>query len=508
MADVWTGDILLPDGSAVKEIILSSHHVASAPSLPTTALRFASVVDTARIPLYLATGPSLDVATFAETTQAWFESLLLSKAPTASGGCDANSTLGWWSFARAQSPIGVLVQVESHDEAPGRPRITEILFYGTISLTATTVLPTPPSSSPEATTEQPENLPELRVHALPLSSDLLPKPTDFQSSPVSHALGASDPPANPEPQFLPPLYSPQTARSPKKKRDVRDIFDEAAIARKKARGQGGEGIAAAAARANESQRPFGHRKSLSIDTKGGSFADGRPPSAGILSRPGSSRISRSPSISSDARPLSRKGPPDGHSKRSTLSQVATVPIQPEEPTVETRNKEALTKVVMAAMRMHGLQQRKKSRRNSVAHGVDALESLSAEAAAEEAAKDEEFKQIYHQTYKGAVLALRKHISTKPLHSQPDRLRDVVERFLAIFCTDPLSLPLPSDEQTHQATPGSKLKLGVPGSTHGHASPFDQPSAKAQAGKTTRTADVFTGSPVSKRKGKKPVLDVP
>ena len=50
-------------------------------------------------------------------------------------------------------------------------------------------------------------------------------------------------------------------------------------------------------------------------------------------------------------------------------------------------------------------QRKKSRRNSVAPGVDAPESLSAEAAAEEAAKDEEFKQIYHQTYKGAVLAL-------------------------------------------------------------------------------------------------------
>jgi hypothetical protein len=31
--------------------------------------------------------------------------------------------------------------------------------------------------------------------------------------------------------------------------------------------------------------------------------------------------------------------------------------------------------------------------------------MSEEAAAEEAAKDEEYKLIYHQTYKGAALAL-------------------------------------------------------------------------------------------------------
>jgi hypothetical protein len=118
-------------------------------------------------------------------------------------------------------------------------------------------------------------------------------------------------------------------------------------------------------------------------------------------------LSRSPSISSDARPLSRKGASDGHNKRSTLSQVATVPLQSEEPTTESRNKEALSRVVMAAMRMHGLQQRKKtrSRRASVAPGGEESQSLSEEAEAEEPAKDEEFKLMYHQTYKGAAFAL-------------------------------------------------------------------------------------------------------
>jgi hypothetical protein len=99
--------------------------------------------------------------------------------------------------------------------------------------------------------------------------------------------------------------------------------------------------------------------------------------------------------------------PEGQAKRSGLSQVATVSLQPEEPTTETRNKEALSRVVMTAMRMYGLEQRKKSksRQGSAAPGAEATRQLNAEEAAEGAAKDEEYKLIYHQTFKGAVLAL-------------------------------------------------------------------------------------------------------
>lgn len=61
---------------------------------------------------------------------------------------------------------------------------------------------------------------------------------------------------------------------------------------------------------------------------------------------------------------------------------------------------------MAAMRMHGLQQRKKpkSRRSSLAPGLE-QDQPAEEITAEEASKDEEYKLIYHQTYKGAALAL-------------------------------------------------------------------------------------------------------
>lgn len=152
--------------------------------------------------------------------------------------------------------------------------------------------------------------------------------------------------------------------------------------------------------------------------------------------------------------------------------------------------------------MHGLQQRKKnkSRRGSVAPGVQVEEQLS-----EEAAKDEEYKLIYHQTYKSAVLAFRKHMSSKPLHSQPDRLGDVVERLLAIFCTDPLATLPPGDDTVRSlATPG-RSHMGVPGSTHSQASPFDLPSgARHTASKPVVGALLHTGSPLSKRKQEKAV----
>jgi hypothetical protein len=499
------------------DISLRPSKVASSPAIPTTPLRFLSTVNTARIPLYLAVGPSLSVVTTSGVTEEWFASLLLSKA----AGEDATGR-EWWACARAQSPIGILVKVDPTDERLHNLRVTEILFYGTIAVTAQTALPTPPSSSPDATHTQPEQLPELTVHAIPLSSDLLYQNDFFEIPLPSPGLGASTSGPEVEMRFLPPAHAPPAAPdSPKR---MRDIFDEAKLARKKAKAKGGEGVSAAAANAYESQRTIQHRKSLSIDTKAVPSPDSRPNSAhSTLARPSPRQLSRSPSISSDTRPLSRKGVSDGLVKRSTLSQVATISSQPEEPTIETRNKEALSRVVMAALRMHGMQQRKKSKsqRNSVGQGAE-IEQSNETAIAEESAKDEEYKIIYHQTFKGAAVALvcirtytlnlsslqvkptntaqRKHMKTESLHAQPDRLRDVVEKLLAIFCTDPLALPMPIESSADSlATPGGKKILGVVGSSHSHASPFDLPSGvRLKAVPSLAEEHVHTGSPVSRK----------
>ncbi|KAF1970233.1 hypothetical protein BU23DRAFT_571025 [Bimuria novae-zelandiae CBS 107.79] len=495
MTDIWSGDILLPDQTAVKDVCFASPKTASV-ILSTAPLRFLATVDTARIPLYLAAGPSLDVWTTSEDTQEWFSSMLLREPATV-------DTREWWTWARAQSPMGILVQVQGDQLNPHGPRITEILLYGTIAAPAPGALPTPPSSSPPHAHALPdgEPLPELRVHALPLSSELLYKQTLPETAPPSPALPAAESPISVEPQFLPPFStSEQTPNSPKRKRDV---FDEAAQAQKRQRNEGGEGVAAAAAKAQESQRSFGHRKSLSIDTKAFPYPDSRPQSAHALARPSPRPLSRSPSIASDTRPLSRKGVPDGHTKRSALSQVATVALQPEEPTTESRNKETLSRVVMAAMRMQGLQQRKrnKSRTGSIAPGVNIEEQSS-----EEQAKDEEYKLIYHQTYKSAVLAFRKHMSSKPLHSQPDRLRDVVERLLTIFCTDPLAHPLSEDTVADPLTTPGRGHLAIPGSNHGRASPFDLPSGtRPTVSRSNTQPDARTGSPVNRRQQEKEML---
>ncbi|KAF2710714.1 hypothetical protein K504DRAFT_375566 [Pleomassaria siparia CBS 279.74] len=511
MTDFWSGDILLPDSTTVTDITLATLNVASLPLLPATPLRFLSTVDTARIPLHLAAGPSLDVFTSNEETEQWFQSILLSKVAREANASEDAVAQDWWSCARSQSPIGILVQVDGEVDTGGGPRITEILFYGTIVGLAERRLPTPPSSSPDIPHAQSEDLPELRVHALPLSSDLLYRVALPQDLPTSLALSVSELPAEREPQFLPSRVSSSitTPSSPKRKRD---IFDEATQLQKKARRKGGEGVSAAAGKVFDSQTAYGHRKSLSIDAKTTPISDSRPSSAnGLLSRPPSRPLSRSPSISSDTRPLNKKGLADGHTKRSNLSQVATVSLQPEEPTIETRNKEALSRVVMTAMRMYGLEQRKKTKswQGAVASGMEAHKKLSTEQAAGEALKDEEYKLIYHQTFKGAALALRGHITSKPLHAQPDRLRDVVERLLAIFCIDPLAQPLPIEEPPDPlATPGSKHRLRIPNASQHHASPFDMPSGnRVSAVKSTAGIQVHTGSPVSKRREGETVLDV-
>lgn len=360
-----------------------------------TTLRLLSTVDTAKIPLYLAAGPSLDVWTTSEATEAWFQSILLSKPAATTEALNAATTHEWWRFARSQSPIGILVQVENEVDDLQQSRVSEILFYGTIAAPPTGSMPTPPSSSPQLHTGSNRNLPELRVHALPLSSHLLHQQN-------------TEPLNNSEPQFLPPRQKPQSgAVSPRRKRD---IFEEATIANKKARGRGGKGIAAAAARASESQQPYARPPSRSIDSKT-PFPDIRPSSAsGVLSRSNARPVSRSPSISSETGPLGRKGVQDTQAKRSNLSRVATTDLQSEEPTTESRNKEALSKVVMAAMRMHGLQQRKKQKlnRSTAGQSLEEGEQLSEKTITEEAAKDDEYKLIYHQTFKGAVLALASH----------------------------------------------------------------------------------------------------
>lgn len=81
------------------------------------------------------------------------------------------------------------------------------------------------------------------------------------------------------------------------------------------------------------------------------------------------------------------------------------------------------------------------------------------------------------------------------------MRDVVEKLLAIYLSDPLAQPVPTAQSTNPvATPGSKNRLGVPDTVHSQASPFDLPSSKRPGVMRSKTdPHAYTGSPVSRRK---------
>ncbi|OCK84567.1 hypothetical protein K432DRAFT_401000 [Lepidopterella palustris CBS 459.81] len=503
--DLWVGKLVLPDGTLLRDITLAAGQPTTALTLPST-LRFLSLVDTVRIPLYLAAGPSLDVWTTSADTEGWFRSILLGEGASKVDSSTDQNAHEWWTSKRTQSPVGIIVQIDNSETTASLPRVTEILFYGTIGAPSQAGLPTPPTSSPDSYIST-EDLLELRVHALPLSSDLLFKPFATTApiiSPPATNEDASLVLDEVDAQFLPPPFPRTNSPGPGKRKHVDDIFDEAAEQRRKTRRKGGEGIAAAASKIHGSRPGSSHPKSLSVDN-GASQApevlDSKTATHISQFQPVGRPLSRSPSISSDIRPLSRKGLLEGLGKRSSLSRVTSIATATEELTTESRNKEALSRVVMAGMRMYGLQQRKrpnKSTRGSVAPSADSNEA-GEEQIADDMAKDEEYKMIYHQTFKGAVLALRNHIAILPLHSQPDRLRDVVDKLLAIFCTDPLNIALPmNDSKDIQSTVSNSTTLCAPDDSYPQSSPFDSAKSPSSRLLVQGGRDIYINSPKTRR----------
>ena len=225
----------------------------------------------------------------------------------------------------------------------------------------------------------------------------------------------------------------------RKRKSAVDAFDVAAERRRKARRKGGEGVAAAAATKSESQElSLQHRRSLSNSQ-----------SVPLQTR----TLLRYPSVSS-SRPPTAAAP----SKRSTLSNVQSATDNLQKGKVfDVQNKELISRIVLAGMRLHGLVQssRRKSRASSSAPS-SALD-VSFEEVQAEGQSDEEFKLVYHQVFKGTCFALRAHIGRVSLHTFSDSIRDVVDRLLAIYCTDPLAQIFGTS--TDKLTPGGRRAFG-------------------------------------------------
>ncbi|KAH7058851.1 hypothetical protein B0J12DRAFT_651753 [Macrophomina phaseolina] len=485
--DIWKGEIELPDGGAIPDIELVATHDA-APTLDRISLRFLAVVDVSRIPLFLAISPPLEVYSQSQVTQNWFCALLLG-----GHGLEKDAEHWWEQASTIQSPLGILAQIQRETTNSASPTATEMLFYAHN-----------PGLLADATSS-PADASALTIHAIPLSSDLLRKHPPVSTPPQSPdaSLPSGDSPIDGE--FLPALFpDPGETQHSRKRQSVSSLFDEATERRKRARRKGGESIAAAAAASkptNAPTLPLQHRRSVSDAFDPGRDAPSRPSSTDGVRNHGRT-LSRSPSLSLSGDAVgvsSRKGSllEGGKRTASGLSRVTSVADElgaggSQEQSVESRNKDTVSRLVMAGMRMYGLQQRKKAtaRKGSITGAEEAVTP-------EDAARDEEYKLVYHQAYRGTVFAMRNYIATEPLALRMEQLREIVDKLLAIFCTDPLAMPLPVEHSSAAVTPAAQQPFGTP--TAGvEGSPFAQRGGHFGNAVSLSGAKVHT--PVIRRQG--------
>lgn len=395
----------------------------------------------------MSLGRPFEVETSSEETESWFSSVLLHSQDS------AEYDLPWWQNAAIDSPLGILVSVT--DSAPLANHLaglkpTELLFYASKDDEDVVTRPlTPPESSPQGPHLRPESVRSLRVWALPLSS-LLYHGRAEPTSPVSPQSDDIDI----EPTFLPQCLTKLGVgeevinRPPvRKRRNVNDAFDEATERRRKARRKWGEGVAATATshvKTEDSIPALKHRRSTSNA------------SVPIQSRP----LSRASSIGS-AKPTGlREQSVAALSRPSGLSRAQSISGPPEllpEVHIEQKNKDLISKMVMAGMRLYGLHQSKSRKSRSNSTTASPAVDVSFEEIEAERKNDEEFKLIYHQVYKGVCFAMRQHIVALSLQPHTDALRDTVDRLLAVFCTDPLDLD--GEEAKEEYTPGGRKAFG-------------------------------------------------
>ena len=422
--------------------------------LPTgTTLHFLSLINVNYVPLYMVNGSNLGVWTRNANTTTWFETFFyLFGTPDSSGRQSPISQEQLQEHLpdpHEQLCRGILTRVQYKENVKlPIPHTTEIVFY---------------LSQPIADAERfPESLAEsghpfrarfgeYRVHALPLSSDLLkairyqaldPPLPEASTDDAVYTSNVSD--NETQAQFFVPQFESEQEPSELalKRKRATSIFDEATESRRKTKRHGGESIALAASK--HFQRDPASQIGLSTESQsqrpdeqalGGASNRGNRAS---LEQP----RSRSTSTPNIPRPSSKRDP-----HLPITSDGVAVSL------LEERNKETLSRLVMAGMRLYGLSSRsRKSDSGRLSTAAEGRPEQGDDSTPGPTDADT-YKLVYHQAYKGAVFAFRQYMRNEFLHLQTERVREVVDRLLAVFCCDPLDKTQP--EPTVAGTVGAE-----------------------------------------------------
>lgn len=369
--------------------------------------------------------------------------------------------------------------------------MSDLLIYGILSSIhddSRTRPPSPPDSSSlvgeNCTYEQSSKIRrELRIYAAPLATSYAQKVQDIPSPPSS-AAGDDTASGNSKDEtfanFLPDLRSP----SPKRKR-ILSLFEGAAEHHRRVR-QREMGPQLSSMKIKKETDELGSsmmgqmdlRRARSLSLGGGQLSK-LSESAGVgEKRPGSSKglinrrdsksrlnLSQVPSGNETTRSQSvvpsptvdfvKPAPPND----APESQLSSSPTDGE--TLVTKNKDLITRTILTCMRLYGYN-RKANRSKSVAIGIrepshepEAYQrenSMMPEYASipvgEEAkqsnsvAEEDDFKAMYHATYRAATFALRHYLKmvtaeTLPQALSKDTATNVIDGILKLFCDDQL-----------------------------------------------------------------------
>ncbi|KAJ5669231.1 hypothetical protein N7462_010301 [Penicillium macrosclerotiorum] len=476
--NIWSGSITLDPNRQLEGIRLvdpTSHWQCDISKDSKLGLR--TFVNPALIPLHARAGPNLELHTANPAASQWLQTKLTGAIWLNGAEIDLHQSI--------QCPVGLLISVEGTPVKRTSSNTTDFLIYGVLSTASSCARPpTPPHSSPFEVTGQLDATPsksfELRVYAAPLSTTLLTQAQTFPPPPQS----AESEHVSTQAEFLPDNRSP----SPKRKR-VASLFEVAAQHHRRVRQRGGEAVSQLMA----SSRPSSSSQNLQSlrvkrepedDPPGlptlDHFALRRSRSISIgagLQRPGS-RLGARPVPVPSADPQKRNPTPnpfvDPSARRTSgttqLSTLLSAPVDekpatapgspPKNPeAIIAENKSLITRTILTCMRLYGFN---RANPRSLASGKPSFtgaadteqemrrttptpDALRTETPAPGASTDEEydeFKAMYHATYKAAAFALRKYAkesaagsgSTPPL-LEKGKAMSCIDELLRLFCED-------------------------------------------------------------------------
>lgn len=449
--------------------------------LKDTKLSVCSLVNPALIPLYARAGPSLELHTSDVETSQWLKSRLLSNIWLEEEEIEKCQLI--------QCPVGLLITVEqTRKRNNGGHNVSDLLVYGVLSSAGSLDRPpTPPiSSSPDVLDQDaahPAVRKELRIYAVPLSATLVTKAQGLPSPPQSPGEDTNNSVTH-FAEFIPDIRSP----SPKRKR-VATLFEVAAQHHKRVRQKGGEAVSQLMASTNsqsssqlhttlrikkepeEHSNPALERlasqrsRSLSVgvsNARAGSrhvdlrMETPRPSTAKSQPRSAASRKNTpNPFAESFSRPL-EPSPAALSASQGNSSDPFSGPK--DAATIVSENKTLITRTILTCMRLYGFH--RKSSKHAAAAATPDLELLHNEdrdtrtpapdsvppTAHPSSTDEDEFKAMYHATYKASTFALRKYLREVPSTGEMDetalppvlekeKAMNLIDGFLKLFCEE-------------------------------------------------------------------------